>query len=518
MSATNSGAGAETQQDSTTYHTSAAVEKPNPASLGAFNVIDSARNADPIKGGGSEQSKTRILGDEEPDRSSKIHDDTANDTGKISPTPTAAAEMMIASPKPVRPSETRLGEAFDMYKRILKLQHKFFEAHTRLNSERDAIKPRLDRLNETLSYLGDLLGRFADSGCSKSEDTLWSNACVQFRAGRQSFQDQMHVVDDQEQQIDNVLYRLAKLEPEFLQVMNEYFKDEEHLQARPSPPSSLRSRSSSRTLDPLEQQYYDKRDDVRALKERLIDRRAHFQVPSDMRPTTTASSTADQYVQSAAFQKWENEHEGILEELLAAEEQLATLWRQCQDANFDVGMLETESPGAAEPSLLSRTVGQREAEPTQPDIPPFLPQDRHGVLPDFLQDIDWGKQRERIVPYIEEVTKLTGKREFIEDWVNRLKAEPPEAVEFEHSVSPLKSQPEWNYVRRAADDKAIADDYVLVSKQSRNALNGTPEGFVKRFVRRVRSDGALNAVLGTFRSLPVEDGADSIGVQSRTSR
>lgn len=289
-----------------------------------------------------------------------------------------------------------LEEASDKYRRLAKLHDKFFRVLTRLKSERDAINPKFQNLDVALNELSRVLEALVDHENAKFDYKIWKSACDRFDAGRQSFTEQIQAVDNQEQRLESVLEKLARLEPEILQAMDYYFKNARYTDNDASATSSSRSRSPP-------------------------------------------------------------------------------------------PVLQTRSPSPGAHDF---------------DAPPYLPQSREGILPAFLRDIPWSEKRERLGPFIEDLVKLDGKRELIEDWVGKIPLSKgglaPEPVEFEHEISSAKSEPEWAYVQFTGD---ITGDYVLVDANPEFAPNGDPQepqppSLLKRMLRRVVSDSALNAGFG----------------------
>lgn len=392
------------------------------------------------------------------------------------------------------------GQAFQIYNKIAKLQHKFFGIHTRLNSERDALRPRLNNMNEALSNLGQLLEQSFPCEIPASNEYLWKTAHDQFVTSQQSFEDQIQLIDDLEQRLGKLLYRLAKTEPEFLQVVDACFKRERQGEDGASTTGSFNSRSSSLLLNSLEQQYYDKRGDVRLLRERLINHKADLQALLDEQAVSLASTTGDDNLRPTASQKQlEIEQKAILKELHIAEEEMVLFWNQCQNAKLDVGELDMENHLTERATAQSADRDLQESELVDLDLPPFLPNDHHGSLPGFLRDIGWSTRPERFLPYIEGLAKYARKRQFIEDWVGKVplsKFASPGPIEFEHKITSPKSEPDWAYLHWISDDVGLATDYIMVEKEDEAAPDGAilesrEPGFVQRMLRRVMSDGTL---------------------------
>lgn len=305
----------------------------------------------------------------------------------------STAEPIPAASKSQENAANWLREAFDKYKTITKLHHKFFGAQTRLNAERDAVDPKLDNLERTLGEISQLLEQVDQFQSTELDQGVWKRARDQFSAARQSFRNQVHAVDNREQRLGRLVSKLAKLEPEFLQVMDAYFKGAKLGFDEASSSRSSRSRSPSWVLE-----------------------------PHSPRP---------------------------------------------ESEDGELGVKEFGAPS-------------------------YLPRNAHGMLPEFLRDIDWTEKRQQI----EDLVKIDGKRELIEDWVGKIPRSKgglaPEP--FEHEISSAKSEPEWGYIQFTGD---ITADYVIVQSDMEFAPNGrAPEprpGLLQSMLRKTVSDSDLNA-------------------------
>ena len=419
-------------------------------------------------------------------------------------------------------------EVVAKYRRIAKLQDQFFTAQTSLKTERDTAASILNRLIEARAQMPQLLEQDGRLSRRSSAAKRWKEANAQVLEHEGAFQAQMQHVNDMEQSLTKLEYKLAKLHPELLKVLQKYFNLGNDTGALDSSDTLSKSRGTSSDMHPLELEYYDKRGDARRLRDELIDHRAEFQTPPDeestvpVPPTQVATEDSASYFQSAAFRaKWQQDHEALQQDLYDAEQELTRLWYACQEAGLSVGRLSIELSGPFE-------FREHESEQSPHDTggmdiaaPPFLPQDDNGLVPQFLRNLRWPQQSITAPPLIGELNRFAKKKYDIEKWVAKVPMGrgPPSGFgadynglfEFDHEVH---SDKDWAIVNKSRAEESSLKDYVLIPKErDHSAPNGEPEnsepGILQRVLRKWKS---LDEMWETFRvnGKPVHRGSEDI--------
>lgn len=403
-------------------------------------------------------------------------------------------------------------QAFAKYGKIVKLQDRFLTDQSRLKAERDTLLARFHDLKESLAQYVQL----SESRKGKTDKILYTRnrktAHDQLVTDGQAFENQMHLVIEHEQSLGKLEYRLGELLPDLLDHIGTCFQSGRPTRGESSSGSSSRSRPpSSPDLDPLENEYYDKRGDVRLLRDRLFNHLSELQrLAEDPLANVFTSTRADAptqvtedsgfHSQQSAFRdRWQTEHEEIQHALHEAEKQLKRLWDACQDAEIDVGQLSIELSGTPKATARSPPL-EAGQDVVELDAPPFLRLDPHGMVSRFLKDFRWPERGAFIPPPSPDPPDLAEKREFIENWVGKISdtifgsvVEPSTAVEVAHTVSTPKHDPDWLLVHKIPDDvTSLKDDGII---RAEHTTMPNQDGLQRRDSRRVlrtwKSDDAL---------------------------
>lgn len=371
------------------------------------------------------------------------------------------------------------------YQKIAKLQDEFLILQTSLKTERDMAASILQRVLDArgeVSSLPRANGRLKRSAAARKH---WKQAQDRLIEDERQHQHQMTLVSDMEQDLGKLEYKIAKMLPEFLQMFQQQSDFDHKASARQSSQASDQSQRTSSGLDPLELEYYDKRGTIRRLHDELADLEAEFQTPSHEAAAALVPSIPPAHESSlpnfqgdANRSQWALHRNSLLSELDRAEKDLTRLWHECQAAELDVGRLSIELSGPFE--ILDHSSGYSPHHGTAIDIsaPPFLPQNSNGLVPRFLQGLRWPQRGVTASPLIAELTKLADKKHDIERWMSKLPtgtiagAAPnySDLVEFEHSVSVTKSDPDWSIIHKPA----IEEGFVLIREMNESAPNGEP--------------------------------------------
>ena len=400
-------------------------------------------------------------------------------------------------------------EVFTKYGKIAKLQDRFLAIQTRLKSERDTARVRHDDLKESQSQFASILEPKDGQKAKQAQIKSWQAAYPQLLTHQQAFDEQMQLVSDMEQSLSKLEYRLAKLHPELLDMIDACFKSRWPPARRSLRSSSTSRRPSSPNLSPLELEYYDKRGDVRLLRDRLINHTTALQGPPDdqfparVAPTQVTGDSGFYSQHSAIRERWKIEHRAMQLKLNDAEVGMRQLWEACQEAGLDVGQLSVESSGTPKAGAHLVQYEPEDLGTIELDSPPFLPLNTHGLAPHFLKDFRWPQRGAFTASPIPDLTDFAEKRDLIEKWMGKLpwgkevvfgaNVDSMPAVEFDHTVSTPKSDQEWSSVHRIPDDIVSFKSYVMVSAEKRIAPNGEPlqQAEFRKVLRAWKSDEAL---------------------------
>ncbi|KAK3719954.1 hypothetical protein LTR37_004077 [Vermiconidia calcicola] len=415
---------------------------------------------------------------------------------------------------PERKQSALPDEALVVYRRIARLQDRFLTTQTTLKSERDSLQRVWHSLKQS-----QLAAFVAPTGRSKNWNTsakrrkeIYDKLVVD----QEAFEAQMKKVTDLEQSLSRLEYKLAKLHPELLELLDVCFMDSQRTASGLPSSSSQHSGKASSGYHQLELEYYERRGEARRLRDELRDHEMELQTPPDdpdeqsslLLPDNHPTDHSGSYFYSAGFRaRWQSEHEAVRCGLQEAERQLTESWNACHAANLSVGRLSLEL--VSTPKIVPQDGEPDTLDQIDLNEPPFLLHDHHGFLPRFLRNLRWPQREVSATPLIGELTKFAEKRDGIEKWVAKLPLGRerafasgdgyPPLVEFEHTLSSSKSDPAWMTVtRRPSDDLASNDkDYVMIpDNSSRMAPNGEalePTG-LRRVLRRWKSYDALSPV------------------------
>ncbi|KAK3712231.1 hypothetical protein LTR37_009093 [Vermiconidia calcicola] len=427
-------------------------------------------------------------------------------TGPHEVRPTATVGM-----SPERKQGALPDEALVVYRRVAKLQDRFLTTQTTLKSERDS----LQRLWHSLKQ-SQLAGFVAPTGGfryrtmpAKQRKEIYNKLLVD----QEAFEAQMQKVTDLEQSLSKLEYKLAKLHPELLELLDACFNASQRTASGLPSSSSQHSGKTTSEYHPLELEYYERRGVARRLRDELTDHQMELQTPPDEQSSAPLldnhpTDYSDSYLYSADFRaRWQLEHEAMQLELQEAERKLTESWNACHAANLNVGRLSLEL--VSTPKIVAQEEEQDDVGKIELNEPPFLPHDHHGLLPRFLRTFRWPERGVSGTRLTGELTKLAEKREDIEKWVAKLPLGKgmasasgngyPPVVEFEHTVSSSKSDPAWMTVTRTPGDELVSNDkdYVMIPDNSSSmAPNGEavePTG-LRRVLRRWKSFDALSPV------------------------
>lgn len=379
---------------------------------------------------------------------------------------------------------------FTKYRKLAKIQNKFFTLQTTLKVERDKLQANSRSLTASQNQLKDSLSTSRSSKKRRSSREKKSrDAYDRSVAEHSAFQRQLQRVNDLEQDLSKLEFKLAKQQPELLQIVVNYFSTDA-LEGLDEVPEELQSpsRPSSPQLHPLELGYYDQRGYFRRLRDELLDlcneevqegTEAYQQMTPDVNEEIDRRTT-----------EWQLEYDLLLQKLELAEHDLREKWSECQALGLDVGPLSSEirmtpeHSAQLDPFDIPSEIGL--------DLPPFLQQDRRGALPSFLRGFQWSQRPVQS----ESSTKMAGKHNEIESWMSRLPftTQTPSGVDYEplaemeHVISASRSEPTWYFV-----DPVCKDDFVWVpNNEAESAANGRGiNSGIQRVIRKCKSLGLL---------------------------
>lgn len=394
--------------------------------------------------------------------------------------------MAAMPPKGTAESLSALEQAFAKYGKIVTLQDRFLIDQTRLKSERDTAIANFQVLKESISQFVQLSATDkAEATCSTTIKALEA-AHDQVVADGARFDVQMALVIKQEQALGELEYEVGESLPNLLDGLAACFpslkwKGKKSLSREPSwsrPPTSP-------ALEPVETEYYEKRGDVRLLRDQLFNHLAELEVLREHESADTPASkqshplvqmtdqTEVQNQQSNTLARWKIEHEKLQDHIHSEETELKRLWDICQGAGIDVGQLSIEL--SSTPQVSARSPPLEPAhEQVKLDAPPFISVNSNGTVSRFFEGFPWPERGSLIPPALPNITDLAAKRDFIERWVVKL----PDTLfgsrwtEFDHVVAESKQEPDWLDMHR--------DPRILRSSRSDEGLRSrhasTPDG------------------------------------------
>lgn len=406
-------------------------------------------------------------------------------------------------------SPPELDQAFAKYGKIVTLQDRFLMDQTRLKSERDTaitiflgLKESISRFVELFAINDGEIGHSSDIGALQV-------ARDQVIADGKAFDNQMSLVIKQEQSLGELEYRLGELLPDLLDVLGSCFPSFQRRGRAQLPRDSSRSRpSTSPAMETMETQYYEKRGDVRLLRDQLFNHSAEIdqlaegqdtaafaftQSSSPLKPTDRSQLPNRQ---SDASMRWKTEHERMQNNLYIEEKELERLWHVCQDAGIDVGHLSIELPATPRLSAHSSPV-EADHDAVELDTPPFLRFGSSGIVSRFFKDFRWPRRGSLVTPTLPSLTDLADKRDFIERWVVKL---PDNLLgsrwtEFGHVTADAKEDSDWTKVHRNERRGSSLKEHGSTSGGPATGSSGEGARYrgPRRLLRNWRSDDGLGS-------------------------
>lgn len=395
-------------------------------------------------------------------------------------------------PKEATEAPAALKQASSKYGRAVTLQDRFLTVQSHVKAERDTVITEFDSLKKSLAHFVDLF----ETGDSLNADSAFVSSLKlahnQIVADGKVFEDQMGKVIKEEQTLGDLEYKLGELLQELLNLLGSCFPGVQWTSKAPVLQDSPSSQApQSPNLQPIESEYYDKRGDVRLLRDQLYNHLAEFEQPAEEEvanaftsthanpPTQMVDEPSSQSGPSGYRSRWQSEHGRMQSDLVNAESELKRLWHACKDAGINVGDLSIELTGT--PGLAAQTPPLEPDEPpVELDTPPFLRLDSGGFVSQLLKDFRWPDRGALVAPTLPNLGDLGEKRDFIERWVGELPDTVfgSRATQFDHVISASKKDSDWLEVRKEGQDGVPSNDDVAKTAEvaagpDREAL---PEG------------------------------------------
>lgn len=223
-----------------------------------------------------------------------------------------------------------------VYKEIIDLQDGALGAHITLCQSKELVKLKLQHMRESLSEVRLLLSSTSDSSSSSSSSKArdaWRTKCDQFSTDGVALEHHLHALDTQEAKLMLLLYTLAKKQPDLLRTLDDYFRIRREVQD-----TVFGASAPSSTIEPLLQEYYDKRGNMSILREQLQDLRLDIEEES----CAVEHFGREESLRKNSLPELWQKYQARLKKLQAAPFELKQTWLACQDAGLDVGGLGPE--------------------------------------------------------------------------------------------------------------------------------------------------------------------------------